>query len=1475
LPLSYAQQRLWFLDQIEPNSSLYNIPRAVRLTGPLNVEALQQSLDTILARHEALRTMFASIDGSPVQIVAEPRSVDLPIVDLGELQAADREAEVRRLCTKEAQRPFDLSSDLMIRVALLRLDNKEHVLIIVMHHVASDGWSMDVLFRELSILYEAFSFGKPSPLPELPIQYADFAVWQRNWLKGEVLAKQLRYWRQHLRDAPPVLGLPTDRPRPQVQTYKGARQSFMLPKSLTTSLKALGAREEVTLFMTLLAAFQTLLYRYSGQEDIIVGTPIANRNRDEIENLIGFFVNTLVMRTDLSGEPSFRKLLKRVRETALEAYTHQDLPFEMLVEKLQSKRELSQSPLFQVMFALQNVPRKDVELSGLSINPMQVGTETAKFDLSLFMWEVSDEIKGSLEYSTDLFDNVTINRMIGHFKTLLKNIAADMNQTISRLPILTQTERRQLLDGRNNTRVDYPKDKCIHGLFEDQVERTPDAIAVVYEKRQLTYHELNTRANQLARFLKKLGVGPEVLVGICMERSIEMIVGILGILKAGGAYVPMDPSYPKNRIAFIKEDAQVPVLLSQQQLIGRLSECKDSLLLVDKCRQEIDKEDEANFSGGATIDNLAYVIYTSGSTGRPKGVSMPHDSLNNLLDWQCKNFKILHAAKTLQFTTLSFDVSFQEIFSTLSTGGTLVMISEDLRKDPSNLLHMLREASIERLFVPSIVLQLLAEVAIDQGLIPHSLQEIITAGEQLQITPQIATLLSELRNCTIYNQYGPTESHVVTAFTLKGSPKDWPLLPPIGRPISNSQIYLLDAHLQLVPTGVPGELYIGGAGLARCYLNRPELSAEKFIPNPFCRQPGGILYKTGDLARYLPDGNIEFLGRADQQVKIRGFRIELGEIEVVLSQHPEVQQTVILAREDTPGDKLLVAYVIPEHQQTLTGGKLRSYLKQELPEYMVPAIFVFMDALPLTPNGKVDRRALPAAGGQRHLEKAYTPPKIHLEHAIATRWQEVLHIEKIGVHDNFFELGGHSLQAMKLVSKLSAMMNIDISVRLLFLHPTIADLAEAIKDLSPISERSSKESPNTVVGAVSNAPSDRICGQQLSSFLKIESRSLLSLFATGKIAPVDAAAVGYLPSELCFQIGLTRDEVVNDWCDYLPTLSAVIETSLGRIAVIRLPRLSYELYDDKHELVREILEALNLAGRLGARTISLTGLIPSATDYAHAIAAAMPGQGNLPMISTGHATTSATVVLSIRRILQEAGRDLAQERIGFLGLGSIGRASLRLMLECLPRPQKIILCDIYSKRDTLERIRKEIVDDLKYFGSVKILTSHGEVSSEFYDATLIVGATNVPGILDITKVNPGTIMVDDSAPHCFSPEDAVQRFEKHKDILFTEGGVLQSPNPMTQLRYLPRSLEKKMSREMVETYSKYNPFQIGGCVLSGLLSSCFETIVPTVGLVDDSSCLQNYNLLVELGFQAASLQCGTYVLEKKLLLRFRDRFGGN
>jgi amino acid adenylation domain-containing protein len=1041
VPLSFAQQRLWFLEQLG-DSNNYIVPATSRLTGPLNVEALERSINVIVERHDVLRTTFTMIDNQPMQVIAPRLSLPLLKSDVSHLPESERNVETRRLC-EEALRPFNLERGPLIRASLVRLAEEEHLLCLTMHHIVSDGWSLGVLIGELATLYENFVEGTTSSLPELPIQYADFAVWQRQWLRGAELERQLKYWREHLGDNTPVLELPTDKPRLPVPTYSGSFVTYDLGKAQTDALKELSRREGVSLYMTLLAAFKILLGRYAGQDHIIVGTPIANRNRIDIENLIGFFVNTLVLRSDLSGNPGFPEYLKQIREITLGAFAHQDVPFEKLVEELQPQRDLNRTPLFQVMFSLQNAPMPALRLSDVTMTLLQDDSTTAQFDLTLDITERDEGLNCLLEYSTEIFELSTAQRILKHFVKLLESIVANPQGRVRELPLLTETEREQILVDWNNTATEHDRERCAHQLFEAQAERTPDAPAVVFGDRRLTYAELNQRANQLARYLQERGVGPETRAGILLERSVEMPVALLGILKAGGAYVAFDPSYPPERLRYMFEDSGVTLLLTQQNVMS--PEFAVSPIFIDAEWGSIAERDSQNLQSGVDPSNIVYLVYTSGSTGRPKGILIEQRSLVNAAYAFINKHRMTERDRLLQFASLSFDVAAEEFFASWLSGSCVVMRPEAVMSH-ADFVSLLQQEEITIVNLPaSFWMEWLTAIADKKLEIPSTLRRVVVGNEKTleeTLAKWQRLMGQQVEWC---NAYGPSET-TITASNYEpastSSSREEKSTVPIGKPVINVEMYVLDPAQQLVPIGVAGELYIGGAGLARGYHNQPAQTAERFIPHSFSAQPGQRLYRTGDLARYRVDGNVEFLGRVDEQVKIRGYRIEVGEVEAVLAQHASVRESIVVAREDERGSIRLVAYVVSNNGDLQTAD-LRNYMQQRLAEYMVPSSFMVLEALPRTPNGKIDRRALPEAdAGAMDVREVYIAPRSAMEREIASIWQELLKVEKVGVNDNFFGLGGHSLLLVHAQSKVTEVLKVKVSMVDMFKYPTISALAE-------------------------------------------------------------------------------------------------------------------------------------------------------------------------------------------------------------------------------------------------------------------------------------------------------------------------------------------------------------------------------------------------------------------------------------------------
>ena len=1032
-PLSFAQQRLWFLDQLSPGNANYNIPSAIRLQGELNMDVLQRSMDTIIQRHEVLRTVFKEQNGAPVQIIQDTLSLPLPVSDLSGLSPEEQETKARALATAEASKPFDLANGPLVRVQLIKLSENEHIALFTLHHTVTDGWSMGILIREIAALYNAYLNDEPAPLPELPVQYADYAIWQRSYLQGEVLEKQLTFWKELIGENPPALELPTDRPRPAMQTFNGATLTEILPPETTKQLLAFSQKENATLFMTLLAAFQTLMHRYSGQNQILVGSPIANRTRVETEGLIGFFVNTLVLKADFAQAADFKSLLKQIRQTTLQVYAHQDLPFEQLVEALQPERDMSRSPLFQAAFILQNAPLDKIELPGLTILPFEAENRTSKYDLTLNAAETEDGLALALEYNTDLFEAETAQRILRHYRNMLDRILANPKEKIAYLDYMDAEEKQRMLTDWNQTQTPFEREATVQRVFEALAGQSPQAVALQFGDEQLTYARLNERANQLAHHLIKRGVQKDEIVGISLPRSIDAPVSILAILKAGGAFLSIDPTYPKERIAYMVEDSGLKTIITQSALAEALPFDGKQLVLTDTDQERIAAQSKENPPARSAFNNLAYIIYTSGSTGRPKGTMLEHSGLINLSRAQRQAFNISDKSKILQFAPLSFDASVWETVMALLNGATLVLADQETLTTGQGIAETLKSRKVTTVTLPPSVLAVLPEEELPD------LRTIITAGEKC--TSDLVQRWGANRQ--FVNAYGPTETTVCAS--MYETSVDDRREPPIGKPIQNFQLYVLDAHGQPAPVGVPGELCIGGAGLARGYWNRPELTAEKFIPNLFAKEPGQRLYRSGDLARWLPDGNLDFMGRIDLQVKVRGFRIELGEIEAALTALDSVVDAAVEAKADKNGELRLVAYYVTENKEALSANDLRGALQRQLPDYMIPSIFMHLEAMPLSPSGKVDRKALPEAELSRDdLKTEYVAPRNEQEEKLVEIVRQLLNIEKVGVYDNFFELGGHSLLATQFISNIRNEFQVEIPLRTLFEAPTVAALAEAI-----------------------------------------------------------------------------------------------------------------------------------------------------------------------------------------------------------------------------------------------------------------------------------------------------------------------------------------------------------------------------------------------------------------------------------------------
>ncbi|BAY84417.1 amino acid adenylation domain-containing protein [Calothrix parasitica NIES-267] len=1043
-PLSFSQQRLWFIDQLYNDSSFYNILGGLHLQGILNIKAFRQSLNEIIKRHESWRTIFSTKDEQPIQIILPELNWELPIINIEHLAGGNWEAEVQKLAIAEAKNPFNLTTGPLVRATLLRLSETEHIFLLNMHHIVSDGWSIGVFAKELATLYASFSQGQSSPLPELATQYGDFAIWERERLKDKLLKTNLDYWKQKLKGELPILRLPTDRPRPSTPSFVGKKHFFKFSKDLTDASNKFASQEEVSLFMLLLAGFNVLLNRYTEQEDILVGTPVANRNRPELEKMLGFFVNTLVIRNDLSENPSFRKLVHKVREVTLEAYAHQDLPFDKLVEELRPQRDVKLNPLFQVMFILQNTPMPAQEVLGLTLQSVEVDNGTAMFDILLSITESEQGLNGFLEYNTDLFDSETISQFISNYQTLLENILINPDENISKLPLLNTKEQQKLLVEWNDTEKDFSH-VCLHQLFEQQVKRSPHTTALIEESQQVTYEQLNQKANQLAHYLQKIGVTTETIVAICLERSVEMVVGVLAVLKVGATYLPLDPHYPSNRLAFMLSDSQAPFILTSQKILEKLPLLADKTKTIywDLNKYIIAQESTDNPLNEVKAEHLAYILYTSGSTGNPKGVQGTHLGTVNGLNWLWESYPPQENEVFCHKTAISFGDSIWEIFAPLLKGFPAVIIPDPIVKDTRLFLETLAHHKVTRIIlVPSLL-------RVIQDSYKHLFERLehlkiwMTSGEPLTLDLQ-QTFYELLPSAKLLNFYGLSE---VSANAIC---YDTSLLPEkatsvfIGKPIHNAQVYVLDRYLQPLPMGVWGELYISGVPIARGYLNNPSLNKEQFINHPFL--PEVKLFKTGDIVRYRNDGNLEYLGRRDRQVKIRGFRIELGEIEGLLTKHPRIKESVVIASGDSNNEQRLVAYIVTDTNKSITIPQVRSYLQEHLPDYMIPTAFAVLDKMPLTSSGKIDKRSLPTENLiLPQSGKSFTAPRDTWEFALVQIWENLLGVSPISIKDNFFDLGGHSLLAARLMAQINEKFGQNITLSALFQGATVENLAKILQ----------------------------------------------------------------------------------------------------------------------------------------------------------------------------------------------------------------------------------------------------------------------------------------------------------------------------------------------------------------------------------------------------------------------------------------------
>ncbi|NJL04627.1 MAG: amino acid adenylation domain-containing protein [Chloroflexaceae bacterium] len=1469
--LSLSQQRLWVLEQLGELAPTYTLTLSFRLRGPLDPDRLERATAFLVQRHSSLRTTFVlaeplASDGraapspEPLQQVAAARGFRLAHTDLSTLPPDQRTAELERRCTVQARTPLRMQDAELFQANLYRLDRHEWVLLWRCHHSITDGWSLDLLIRELGEVYTAFGQGQSPSLPEPPLEYADYAVWQRTQRDTPHTRQQQAYWVEQLGGLPALLDLPTDRPRPAIQPTHGARLLWRIPPDLLLALRGLAQHHAATLYMTVLAAFATLLMRYTQHTDLAIGTPVAGRSHTALEPLVGFFVNMLVMRVQPTPQQSFAELLGPVRQTTLAALAHADLPFSQLVEAIQPARNLSYQPLFQVAFALEQAPQRTLHLPQIESETTWLHSGAVQYDLALLLEEHDGQVYGEWAYATALFDTATIERMATNFEVLLRAVVAAPEQPLGTLPLLSAAEREQLLVTWNAPTSAYDRHTPAHALIAARAAAQPHALAVWDPQHRLSYAALNARADTLAATLLAHGLEPEQPVVLYLERGVTFVVAMLAVLKAGGAFLPLDPSTPPARVQRIVADARPCCVLTSPTLRATLANVGVPCLIPATLADAHPHQPPLDVP--TTPEQLAYIIYTSGSTGAPKGVQLTHGGLSNLIAWYCRYYAVTAQDRLTQLVSLSFDALVWELLPALSAGASVFMPDETTRTTPHMLRDWLIANAITITFLPT---PLAEQLLLLDWSGASALRVMQTAGDRLRRYPPVGLPF------TLYNNYGPAETTIATTATPVPPNPAALSAPPIGKPIANTRLYVLDAMQQPVPIGVVGELYVAGDSLARGYLGQPELTATRFVPNPFDPTPASRMYRTGDLVRYRADGQLEFVGRVDEQVKVRGVRIEPGEITALLQQHPEVQHALVVPLNDTHGEAYLTAYIVPR-TPLLAVAALRDYLQTLLPTTMIPTAWVLLEALPLTPNGKIDRQALPLPVRET-TTNGYAAPTTPYEQQLAPIWAEVLGIPlaAVNIHTDFFAAGGHSLRAMQLVSRLTSTSGVRVSMRDLFAAPTLAELAAQLATRAAASPPAAPTpAPAELLHRTPEASPPVLPS---ASGLQIESRPLLSLYAAGELAPVDAAALYYLPADLLTDAARPANELLRLWTDDLPLFDDVVSTPAGRIASILLPRTSDDLYRDRAGLVRQIMQGVQLARQIGAGVVSLTGLLPSATNYGQDVQAALVAAADptLPQITTGHATTTAAVVLNVQRILEESGRNLAHERVGVLGLGSIGQAVTRLLLDLLPHPPALLLCDVYAKAPELAEFARSLHTQHNYRGTIEVLTVADAVPDTFYTARLIIGATNVPDVLDVWQLLPGTLLVDDSGPACYNQAHAIARFQAQHDILVTEGGALQPPHAVQSVRYIPPALRGLLAPAAVVQLAAHATDSVMGCTLSAALSREHPTLVPTIGLLHADTARQHAHLLQQLGYRGGPLHAGAWRATTTDLAAFRQQ----
>lgn len=1452
-PLSEGQKALWFLHQLAPDSPAYNLVFSAKITPPVDIEVMKKAFKGLFQRHPMLDVTFHTVKGEPRQRLRRGRTVDFREHDARSLS----QEEIKHLVMQHANEPFDLANGPVVRLELFRTRDDAHITLFSIHHIVSDAWSVTLVMNDLIESYLAHRMGREPDWSEIRARYHDFVAWESAHLKSESGARMLEYWMRHLEGSPLVLDLPSDRPRPPVQTFNGGARGFKLGRDLTAKVIKLSEKENVTLFTTLLSAFDILLHRYCNQDDIIVGVPLAGRTQPELTEVAGYFINPVPVRSRVGEDPSFRDYLQTTSNSVVGALENQHYPLPKLVDHLKVSRDPSRSPVFQVSFSMERIPGVDEQgiavfligqgghkfhIGDITVETVDLTLRHAQFEITLVVEEAGGQIYGCWQYNADLFNETTISNLNGLFAQILEQVVAAPDLRISEINLLSTEDEKKILQSWNKTRKPKAAQGLLHELVEARVSANPDKIAIRCGGDTLTFNQLDRRADGLAHELVRMGVRPDMPVALLVERSCEMVVGTLGILKSGGCYVPMDPEFPPYRLEQMLMDAKPTVVVTQRKLAERLPAGNWKLVFVEGI-QPVDGSPDVL---GLKPDSLAYIIYTSGSTGTPKGVEIPHRAAVNFLHSMQDRPGMDEDDRLLAVTTLSFDISLLELYLPLMTGAECVIASRQEVKDGRHLGHMLEEFGITVMQATPATWRMLIEA----GWHGKSDLRILCGGEPLP--RDLAARLVE-RADVVWNMYGPTETTVWSTYdrvdTGEGTIS-------IGRPIANTTVYVLDANLRPVPVGFVGELYIGGIGLARGYHGQPVLTAERFVEIAL---PGGVkerVYRTGDLARWRADGKLECLGRTDFQIKLRGVRMELDDIEAHVASHPRVKQAVVVKRDDLPGGPNLVAYVKAGGSSEGLIPALRQHLAERLPESMRPAFYSLVGEFPLTPNRKVDRRKLPAPQIDRSgMEAEFVPARTASEKLLADIFAEAFERDRMGIRDNFFEMGGDSLLAVRILAQASEAFNRQIPVEAFLRFPTIEQLANYL-------HTSEQEESVRELGLSA--------GSGLDILESLSHMDVRFLDEGVRLPKVDAVALACIPESLLALSGLSRTELLGEWFLHQPHLASIYEMPMGKIGLIILPLFEMDLFKNEAVLREAVEAALTMAGQMGAKTASLTGMLPSATDHGRDVVKWIAGRKRMPSVTTGDATRAATIIKTIEGVLEKTGRKLAEERVAFLGLGSIGKAAVRLALEVLPRPHELLLADPYLKEHDLLTFRDEIVHS-GYRGSISLHPNGGGIPPSVYEASFLVGTTSIPGILDVNKLRPGSVLVDYSFPPSFRVSDALKRFEHQNDVLFTTGGELSFSDPIRETVYLPsraRELTGNLDPRQLAMMAGRNAREITGCVVVSLLTDMERDVKATLGPVAKEDVLAHYQFLAKQGFKPARLQMQRYFLDAKRVESF-------